>query len=78
MYGVVCGFVCEVLNSKLNKFLHSEVNLLIQHIIVQDQDGQNMSLLIGIMHQHSLFFLLSRNDNRRSSSSSSEFMNGFR
>ena len=22
-------------------FLHSEVNLLIQHIIVQDQDGQN-------------------------------------
>ena len=28
-------------SSKLNKFLHSEVNLLIQHIIVQDQDGQN-------------------------------------
>ena len=27
--------------SKLNKFLHSEVNLLIQHIIVQDQYGQN-------------------------------------
>ena len=26
---------------KLNKFLHSEVNILIQHIIVQDQDGQN-------------------------------------
>ena len=29
-------------SSKLNKFLHSEVNLLIQHIIVQDQDGQNI------------------------------------
>ena len=29
--------------SKLNKFLHSELNLLIQHIIVQDQDGQNNS-----------------------------------
>ena len=28
-------------SSKLNKFLHSEVNLLIQNIIVQDQDGQN-------------------------------------
>ena len=28
-------------SGKLNKFLHSEVNLLIQHIIVQDQDGQN-------------------------------------
>ena len=28
-------------SSKLNKFLHSEMNLLIQHIIVQDQDGQN-------------------------------------
>ena len=24
----------------MNKFLHSEVNLLIQHIIVQDQDGE--------------------------------------
>ena len=28
-------------SSKLNKFLHSEVNLLIQHIIMQDQDGEN-------------------------------------
>ena len=28
-------------NSSKLKFLHSEVNLLIQHIIVQDQDGQN-------------------------------------
>ena len=28
-------------SSKLNKFLHCEVNLLIQHIVVQDQDGQN-------------------------------------
>ena len=26
---------------KLNKFLHNQVNLSIQHIIVQDQDGQN-------------------------------------
>ena len=31
-------------SSKLNKFLHSEVNLLIQHIIVQDQDGQNNNM----------------------------------
>ena len=27
--------------SKFNKFLHNEVNLLIQHIIVKYQDGQN-------------------------------------
>ena len=33
-------------SSKLNKFLHSEVNQLIQHIIVQDQDGQNNNTLI--------------------------------
>ena len=26
---------------KLEKFLHSEVNVLIKHIIVQDEDGQN-------------------------------------
>ena len=32
-------------SSKLNKFLHSEVNRLIQHIIVQDQDGQNNNTL---------------------------------
>jgi hypothetical protein len=31
----------------LNKFLHSEVNLLIQHIIVQDQDGQNNKICLG-------------------------------
>ena len=29
---------------ELNKFLHSEVNQLIQHIIVQDQDGQNNNI----------------------------------
>ena len=28
-------------SSKLNKFLHREVNQLIQRIIAQDQDGQN-------------------------------------
>ena len=28
-------------SSKLSKFLQSEVNLSIQHIMVQDQDGQN-------------------------------------
>ena len=28
-------------SSKLNKFLHSEVNILIQYIIVLDKDGQN-------------------------------------
>ena len=32
-------------SSKLNKFLHSEVNLLIQHIIVRDQDGHNNMFL---------------------------------
>ena len=32
-------------SSKLNKFLHSKVNLLIQHIIVQDQDGQNNDIV---------------------------------
>ena len=29
-------------------FLHSEVNLLIQHIIVQDQDGQNNNSIFHI------------------------------
>ena len=28
-------------SSKLNKFLHSEVKLLIPHNILQDQNGQN-------------------------------------
>ena len=32
-------------SSKLSKFLHREVNLLIQHIIAQDQDGQNNNIL---------------------------------
>ena len=31
-------------SSKFNKFLLSEANLLIQHIIVQDQDGINKNL----------------------------------
>ena len=31
-------------SSKLNKLLHSEVNLLIQYIIVQDEDGQNNNI----------------------------------
>ena len=30
--------------SWLNKFLHSEVNLSIQHIILKDQDGQNNNI----------------------------------
>ena len=29
----------------LTSFLHSEVNKLIQHIIVQDQDGQTTTLI---------------------------------
>ena len=33
-------------SSKLNKFLHSEVNQLIQHIIMQDHDGQNNNKII--------------------------------
>ena len=39
---------CAKTTSKLNKFLDSEVNLLIQHIIVQDQDGQNSNRKIRI------------------------------
>ena len=31
-------------SSELTKFLHIEVNQLIQHIIVQDQDGQNNNI----------------------------------
>ena len=35
---------------KLNKFLHGEVNQLIQHIIVQDQDGQNNNMNYEVPH----------------------------
>ena len=35
-------------SSNLNKFLHSEVNQLIQHIIVQDLDGQNNVVRMSI------------------------------
>ena len=45
------GTGCAKNSNKLNKFLHSEVNLLIQHIKVQDQGGQNNILF-------SLFFEL--------------------
>ena len=42
------AFRCHVLHFQCltvqDKFLHSEVNLLIQHIIVQDQDGQNNNI----------------------------------
>ena len=31
----------------MNKLFHSEVNLLIQHIIVQDQDGLNNNTYDG-------------------------------
>ena len=34
-------------SSKLNKLLHSEVNLLLYHIIVQDQDEQNNNILFN-------------------------------
>ena len=30
----------------LNKLLHSEVNLLIQHVIAEDQDGQNNNTVV--------------------------------
>ena len=36
-------------SSKLNEFLHSEVNRLIQHIIVQDQDGQNNNIYWNVL-----------------------------
>ena len=38
-----------------NKFLHSEVNLLIQHIIVQDQHGQKNNTN-NIISQLSFFY----------------------
>ena len=40
-------------SSKLNKFLHRELNLLMQHIIVHDQDEQNNNIhnfIIMILH----------------------------
>ena len=37
-------------SSKLNKFLYNEVNLLIQYITVQDQDGQNNKIYKFIIH----------------------------
>ena len=43
-------------SSKLNKFLHSEVNLLIQHIIVQYQDGQNNNKIIVMEHFNGILF----------------------
>ena len=43
-------------SSKLNKFLHSEVNQIIQHIIVQDQDGQNNKKLIRLNHNKPPYF----------------------
>ena len=41
--------MCIIFNASrsrwtVNKFFHSEVNILIQHIIVQDQDGQNNNI----------------------------------
>ena len=41
-------------SSKLNKFLHCEANQLIQHIIVQDQDGQNNNTYIPSYFAHSI------------------------
>ena len=38
---IMCCIKTSKSSSKLNKFLHCEVSILIQHIIVQDQDGQN-------------------------------------
>jgi hypothetical protein len=49
-------------SSKLNKFLHREVNLLIQHIIVQDQDGQNNNIskvVLKFIFIQKDFFILS-------------------
>ena len=45
-------------SSKLNKFLHSEVNQLIQHIIVQDQDGQNNNTYLFTKCQRNLLLSL--------------------
>ena len=49
---------------KLNKFLHSEVNLLIQHIIVQDQDRLNNILHLinqNVIHEDIKFILKAGN-----------------
>jgi hypothetical protein len=43
----------------IEKLLHSEVNLLIQHIIVQDQDGQknnNLSFSFGQLISETFMF----------------------
>jgi hypothetical protein len=40
---------CAKHSSNLNKFLHSEMNLLIQHIIAQDQDGQNNNIHLLVL-----------------------------
>ena len=40
---ILLEFLAEA-KSKLNKFLHSEVNILIQRIKVQDKDGQNNNM----------------------------------
>ena len=37
-------------SNKSNKFLHNEGNLLIQHIIVQDQDGQNNNIKSHVLN----------------------------
>ena len=61
-------------SSKLSKFLHSEVNLLIQHIIVQDQDGQNNDKYkrtnnVYIYNNHCTCFLVDMRTHRYNSES---------
>ena len=46
-------------SSKLNKFLHSEVNILIQHVIVQDQEEQNNITHLPQTFRLTLEFILS-------------------
>ena len=38
-----------------SSFLHSEVNQIIQHIIVQNQDGQNNNTIISVALYHPTF-----------------------
>ena len=46
------------------KFLHGEVNLIIQYIIVQDQDGQNININIELTYDCKQVYTNNNNDTR--------------
>ena len=45
------AFRCHVHHFQCLTVKHSEVNILIQHIIVQDQNGQNNSMKLIFLHK---------------------------